>query len=222
MHGDQAGRVYALKSSTQDAYDPSGVFVAYSKASGGIFMDCGIHDIDMSRWLLSTASAGRGEVKRVLASGLITAHPELETQGDCDNAFGIIEYTNGTTCTLHLSRTGMGGYDSLVEAYGMGQKVTVGTPAQSALQIADGSRRVEGKPTYLGRFADAFLREVQAFVDVCLDDKRESRRERQALTPAVPTTPYDALAAAQIAKGLTAAFRTGQPVEFDANGEPIL
>jgi myo-inositol 2-dehydrogenase/D-chiro-inositol 1-dehydrogenase len=174
MHADRAGRVYALKSSTQDAYDPSGVFVAYSKASGGIFMDCGIHDIDMSRWLLSTDQVGRAEVKRVLASGLITAHPELEAQGDCDNAFGIIEYTNGTTCTLHLSRTGMGGYDSLVEAYGMGQKVTVGTPAQSALQIADGSRRVEGKPTYLARFADAFVREVQAFVDVCLDGKRES------------------------------------------------
>lgn len=168
--------MYALKSTTQDAYDASGTFVAYAKASGGIFMDCGIHDIDMSRWLLNTSSAGRGEVKRVVASGLITAHPELVEQDDCDNAFGIIEYTNDTTCTLHLSRTGMGGYDSTVEAYGMEQKVVVDTPAQSALKIADASRRVEGKPTYIERFGDAFIREVQTFIECCLDDKRECNR----------------------------------------------
>lgn len=175
MHANRAGKIYALKSSTQDAYDPSGTFVAYSKSSGGIFLDCGIHDIDMSRWLLNTGAAGKGEIKRVIGSGLITAHPELAAQGDCDNAFGIIEYTNGTTCTLHLSRTGMGGYDSTVEVYGMEQKCVVDTPVQSAVRVADAaSRRVEGKPTYLERFGEAFLREVKAFVECCLEDKRES------------------------------------------------
>lgn len=173
MHSSRAGRIYALKSSSQDAYDSSGFFVAYSKASGGIFLDCGIHDIDMSRWLLQTSSAGRAEVKRVFGSGLITAHPELAEQDDCDNAFGIIEYANGTTCTLHLSRTGMSGYDSKIEVYGMEQNVLVDTPAKSALSIRGEDRRIEGTPTYVERFGEAFVREVQAFVECCLDDKRE-------------------------------------------------
>ena len=32
-----AGKPFLLKSTTQDAYDPSGFFVAYAKASGGIY-----------------------------------------------------------------------------------------------------------------------------------------------------------------------------------------
>jgi myo-inositol 2-dehydrogenase/D-chiro-inositol 1-dehydrogenase len=106
-------------------------------------MDCGIHDIDMTRWLLNvnstTAHPGLADlaqssspvaqptkqVKRVIATGSIVAHPELKEQDDCDNALGIVEFANGATCTLHLSRTGMNGYESTVEVYGLEQKLTV-------------------------------------------------------------------------------------------------
>lgn len=89
-------------------------------------MDCGIHDIDMSRWLLNVSSSGtKNQVARVLASGFLTLHPTLADQGDCDNALAIIEYTNNTSCTLHLSRTGMSGYESSVEVFGTGEKLLV-------------------------------------------------------------------------------------------------
>ena len=100
--------------------------------------DCGIHDIDMSRWLLSigkaskdnshdtTNSAGGSEVTRCYGTGSIVRHPELSEQDDCDNALGIIEYANGAKATLHLSRTGMGGYSSVVEVFGTEQKLEVG------------------------------------------------------------------------------------------------
>lgn len=137
-----AGQPFLLKSTTQDAYDPSGFFVAYAKASGGIFMDCGIHDIDMSRWLLGVGQPAKNsknglsqssqppvpsgkQVNRVYATGLTVRHPELHEQDDCDNALGVIEYANGSSCTLHLSRTGMGGYESLVEVFGTEQKLVV-------------------------------------------------------------------------------------------------
>lgn len=137
IESSAAGKPFLLKSITCDAFDPSGFFVAYAKASGGIFMDCGIHDIDMSRWLLGVdgkclPSSGcpqyaskTQEVKRVFATGLTVRHPELAEQEDCDNALGIIEYTNGSSCTLHLSRTGMAGYESTVEIFGMEQKLVV-------------------------------------------------------------------------------------------------
>ena len=149
---NRAGKPFILKSTTCDAYDPSGYFVSYAKSSGGIFMDCGIHDIDMARWLLnigdnhgstfgeasSSSSSGpdltqssapnnvmRKQVKRVFATGTIVRHIELTEQDDCDNALGIIEFVNGSSCTLHLSRTGMNGYESTVEVYGLEQKLVV-------------------------------------------------------------------------------------------------
>lgn len=161
---------YILKSVTQDAYDETGFFVAYAKASGGIFMDCGIHDIDMARWLLNA-----DKVRRVYATGQLVCHPELAEQDDCDNALATIEFSNGTTATLHLSRTGMGGYESHVEVFGTKSKLTVDTPASSRVQVTDGSsRRTESAPTYIERFGDAFIHEMNAFADCVLDDTRES------------------------------------------------
>ena len=143
-----AGKPFLLKSTTQDAYDESGFFVAYAKASGGIYADCGIHDIDMSRWLLSIGAAsssskltqssapnggraGSSEVTRCYGTGSIVRHPELVEQEDCDNALGIIEFANGSKTTLHLSRTGMGGYSSVVEVFGTEQKLEVGVSHQN-------------------------------------------------------------------------------------------
>jgi len=117
--------------------------VSYAKASGGIYADCGIHDIDMSRWLLGVGKAkagkkvgglsiggntvsGQSEVTRCYGTGSIVRHPELVEQEDCDNALGIIEFANGSKTTLHLSRTGMGGYSSVVEVFGTEQKLEVG------------------------------------------------------------------------------------------------
>ncbi|RSH87060.1 hypothetical protein EHS25_003549 [Saitozyma podzolica] len=209
-----AGKPFILKSTTCDAF-------------GGIFMDCGIHDIDMTRWLLNvnstTAHSGlhdltqssapvtqpAKQVKRVIATGSIVAHPELKEQDDCDNALGIVEFANGATCTLHLSRTGMNGYESTVEVYGLEQKLTVETPDRSRVKVADGhGRRFESTPKYIERFGEAFVNEMNAFAECCLDDKP------------VKTTPDDALQAAIIAKALTHSFRTGLPVEFDEQGEP--
>jgi myo-inositol 2-dehydrogenase/D-chiro-inositol 1-dehydrogenase len=174
VQAERAGTPYVLKSVSQDVYDSTGYFVQYARGNGGIFMDCGIHDIDMSRWLLNTQSAGRQEVKRVIASGLIAAHPELEEMDDCDNAFCIIEYANGTSATLHLSRTGMAGYNSSVELMGMKQNCTVSTPPSSRIKVADFDGHHNPTPaTYLDRYGEAFISEMNEFAAICLDDKGE-------------------------------------------------
>jgi len=96
----------------------------------------------MSRWLLGIGASTEGklgqmsngkgastsgsEVTRCYGTGSIVRHPELVEQEDCDNALGIIEYANGSKTTLHLSRTGMGGYSSVVEVFGTEQKLEVG------------------------------------------------------------------------------------------------
>ena len=47
------GQPYLLRSQTCDLNDDSGFFVQFAPSSGGIFMDCSIHDIDLARWLLA-------------------------------------------------------------------------------------------------------------------------------------------------------------------------
>jgi len=198
-------------------YDSSGFFVAYSKASGGIFIDCGIHDIDLARWLLDTANPAnlsnpRKEVTRVFASGLNVRHPELAASGDCDNGLAVVEFENGTQCTFHLSRTALHGHDCFTEIFGTeGKFVVNGNPSMNRLEIRDSHGvRTLSTPTYYERFREAFVTEARTFADCVLDNKP------------VPTTPEDALQAAQIAIALTHSFRTGKPVLFGDDGEPIL
>lgn len=55
------GKPYMIKSATMDRHDPSGFFVPFAATSGGIVLDCGIHDIDVrpSVYLLSPLSTAR-------------------------------------------------------------------------------------------------------------------------------------------------------------------
>ncbi|BEI82672.1 hypothetical protein CcaverHIS002_0305400 [Cutaneotrichosporon cavernicola] len=208
----ELGTPYLLKSCTNDMFDSTGFFVAYSKASGGIFIDCGIHDIDLARWLLNTSASGKKEVQRVYGSGTNVRHPELAETGDCDNGMGIIEFSNGARAMIHLSRTAVHGHDTVTELFGTeGKAVVNGNPAINRLEIRDlhGVRSLS-QPTYYERFKEAFVNELNTFVKVVLDDDK------------VPTPPEDALKAAQIAVALTHSFRTGVPVDFDEEGEPIL
>ena len=66
------GRPFLVRSQTCDKNDPDGFFVKFAPTSGGIFMDCSVHDIDLARWLL-----GRPKALRAFATGTIALHPGL-------------------------------------------------------------------------------------------------------------------------------------------------
>src|SRR5512141_2170544 len=53
------GRPFLARSQTTDRNDPSGFFVRYAGASGGILLDMSVHDIDTARWLLGAGGATR-------------------------------------------------------------------------------------------------------------------------------------------------------------------
>ncbi|KAE8540569.1 hypothetical protein D1P53_003520 [Cryptococcus gattii VGV] len=217
IENGQLGPAYLIKSCTNDLYDTTGYFLNYAKKSGGIFMDCGIHDIDIGRYLLNVGNTDKlknpaKQVTKVFATGLNTVYPELAELGDCDNALGVIEFENGSKMDIHLSRTSIHGHDVVCEVFGTkGKFVINAVPNISRVEIRDEHGvRTESHPSYYERFFEAFKTEVQTFSNCILDD-----------TP-VPTPPQDALEAAQIATALTHSFRTGNPVYFDDNGEPIL
>ncbi|OCF40567.1 myo-inositol 2-dehydrogenase [Kwoniella heveanensis CBS 569] len=222
------GQPHLVKSATNDQYDPSGFFVSYAAASGGIFVDCAIHDIDLARWFLlpspanltassavptlNSTTTAKKEVKRVFALGHNARHPELEKDGDVDNGIGIVEFENGGTLVVHVNRTMMHGHDCFTEVFGTESKVVVnGNPQLNRVEIRDAyGVRTESTPTYYERFKEAFVTEVNEFTEVVLDNKP------------LPVTAVDALEASKIAAALTHSFRTGQPVHFDDQNEPIM
>ena len=94
------GQPFMVYSQTCDQFDPEGFFVNFAPTSGGIFLDCSVHDIDLARWML-----GNPKPVRVYASGTIAIHQGLEACGDVDNGVAICEFENGRIATFYASRT---------------------------------------------------------------------------------------------------------------------
>jgi myo-inositol 2-dehydrogenase/D-chiro-inositol 1-dehydrogenase len=88
MAAGNIGTPSVFRSQTCDKLDPSGFFVAYAEFSGGIFVDCSIHDIDLALWFFGEET----KVKSVTAIGITAVQPDLRKHNDRDNALGIIEF----------------------------------------------------------------------------------------------------------------------------------
>jgi len=175
------GRPFMVRSQTCDQNDPEGFFVRFAPTSGGIFLDCTVHDIDVARWLL-----GMPKAKRVYASGVIALHEGLREFGDVDNGVAICEFEGGRMAMFYASRTFAHGNDTGSEVIGTAGALYVGrNPRVNRVEIADASGiRNECTPTFFDRFEEAFLREAQAFVAAV----REGRQSGATLTDAMEAT----------------------------------
>jgi myo-inositol 2-dehydrogenase/D-chiro-inositol 1-dehydrogenase len=188
------GRPFMVYSQTCDQNDPDGFFVKYAPSSGGIFLDCSVHDIDLARWLL-----GNPKPVRVFASGTIAIHQGLQACGDVDNGVAICEFDNGRMAIFYASRTMPHGHETVTEITGTAGRLTVGrNPRRDRLEIADATGiRNECTPSFFERFEDAFLTEVIYFVDaireqqplsLTLDDAMEATRMGIALRESLLST----------------------------------
>ena len=193
------GRPFLVRSQNLDLNDPSGFFVRFARTSGGIFLDCTVHDIDLARWLL-----GNPTPSRVFAAGTIAIHRGLAEFGDVDNGVATCEFTDGRLACFYASRTMAHGHETLTEIFGTEGRLTVGhNPRLNRVDISDAyGVRNECTPTFYERFAEAFLRETQDFVDAVLDDR----------APAL--TLHDASEAPRIATALRESLQTHRTVEL--------
>ena len=138
---------------------------------------------------------------RVFASGTIAVHNELAAIGDVDNGLAIVEFDGGARAVFYASRTFAHGHETQTEIIGTAGKLLVGAgAARNRVQIADahGVRQL-AVADFFERFADAFLHEMQAFVDAC-------RGERP-----LALTLNDATEATRIGQAITHSLRTGMP-----------
>jgi myo-inositol 2-dehydrogenase/D-chiro-inositol 1-dehydrogenase len=201
------GRPSILRSQTCDKIDPSGFFVSYAQHSGGIFVDCNIHDIDLALWFFGADSI----VKSVVAAGITALRPELKKYGDVDNGVGIVEFWGGRVAYFYSSRIMVAGQHDMTEIIGTKGKLTVNAnPLTNLVEMSEpnGIRR-EIPPNYYARFEQAFVTEANEFTECCLENKR------------LPFKLSTAVDAVKIGCALQESLRTGKKICFDETGRRI-
>jgi len=197
--GGELGQLYRLHFESHDPIDPSGFFVKFAPTSGGLFLDCGIHDVDLACWL-----AGGSPAVRVSASGSRVQYPDLAGCGDIDTGVGTIEFASGLVATMFISRSSHRGYEAKIWANGTRGGLLAGAGIQApALSVERNNFAMQpGLPDFFARFSDAFRVEAQAFVDCVLKD-----------TPS-PLTLADAVTATKVAISLREAYEQHRVIEL--------
>ena len=200
------GEPFLVRSQTADMLDHTGFFVKYASRNGAIFVDCAIHDIDLSLWFLNNPIP-----KAAWAVGSIQHHPELKDFHDVDNGIGIVDFWGGKMAYFHCSRTQAHGYDVCTEITGKDGKVMVNViPKANNVVLADKlGMRHEVQRDYWETFMDAFATEANECVEAVLDDKP------------VPLPLSTGLMVMKIAWALQDALRTGERIQFDEKGNRL-
>jgi myo-inositol 2-dehydrogenase/D-chiro-inositol 1-dehydrogenase len=193
------GAPFLVRSQNLDMNDPTGFFVRFAATSGGNFLDCTVHDIDLARWFL-----GSPKPVRAFAAGTIAIHEGLREFGDVDNGVAICEFEGGKLACFAASRTMAHGHETSTEVFGTQGRIAVGTnPRLNRVDISDAyGVRNECTPTFYERFEEAFLRETFEFVQAIAEDR----------PPAL--TLYDATEATRIGIALRESLLSHSIVEL--------
>jgi len=190
-----AGEVGDLRHLLAISRDPLPPPEAYIAASGGIFLDSGIHDIDLLRWLSGD------EIVWACAQGNSSGeHDYIARHGDAEEAQALVRFAGGACGTLLLSRTSLYGYDIRTELWGTAGALQVGYLREPAVTRLDrGGAHARAVPGFLERFAVAYRLELEDFVARVLEDRPS------------PATEADAEQAAAVAAACSASLRSGRP-----------
>jgi predicted dehydrogenase len=123
------------------------------------FLDLGVHDFDLARWLMDS------EVREIYASGATLVYPKLADFGDLDNAVVNLVFESGALGCVDLSRNARYGYDIRTEILGDEGALMIGGLRQTPLlTLTRNGVYHDVFPWYLERFEDAFKAELTAFV----------------------------------------------------------
>lgn len=196
IQNGEIGDPIVFKASSRDPFRPSLEF-ADPKKSGGLFLDMGIHDIDLARWFM-------GDVAEVYSIGNILAYPELETINDIDNAISTLKFENGTLGVIDLSRSGIYGYDIRTEILGTKGTLQIGYLRETPLTVL----KKEGVthdtvPYFMERFEQSYIIQLKDFIQRVLDQQEPS------------VSIHDGQAALLVGHAADASFKSGNQVSID-------
>ncbi|MEY4908520.1 MAG: hypothetical protein RL260_2238, partial [Pseudomonadota bacterium] len=146
--------------------DPGAPPAEYIKASGGIFRDMLIHDLDVFRWILCSDG---DEAEWLSAAGSVQTDPAIAALGDFDSTAVSIKTKQGRLCQINTSRRAAYGYDQRFEVLGSKGMLQCGnhTPSEVVQWDANGIRADKPEAFFLQRYAAAYKAEMTHFFE-CL------------------------------------------------------
>jgi myo-inositol 2-dehydrogenase/D-chiro-inositol 1-dehydrogenase len=179
--------------------DPGAPPAEYIKASGGIFRDMLIHDLDVFRWILC---ADGDEAEWLSATGSVLTDPAIAGLGDVDSTAVTIRTKQGRLCQINTTRRAAYGYDQRFEVLGSTGMLQCGnhTPSQVVQWNAAGITADKPEAFFLQRYAAAYKLEIAHFFE-CLQSGGKFR-----------TTVADGVKAQILADAAAESCASGQPV----------
>ncbi|MHA6260208.1 inositol 2-dehydrogenase [Sporosarcina sp. CAU 1771] len=171
----------------------------FSGTSGGLFIDMGVHDFDLARWFLG------GEAESVYALGDCYLHEELKSFDDIDNGTAIIKFDNGKMGLFYSGRTAPHGYHIEAEIVGTHGSIRVSpVPEKNQVMIFNEHGAVsECVPDFLERFEEAFVIEIQEFVNCIIENRKPN------------VTAYDGTKATEIGFAATRSLKEEKVIYLD-------
>ena len=131
--------------------------------NGMLFYNNTIHDFDLARWLM------RDEVAEVQAYTTVAIRPELARYGDVVASVVNLKFARGAIGNIESYTQATYGYDVRTEVVGSRGSVFIGTLEQVPVAFLHADGRVQPlSDHFLTRFADAYLAEMNDFVDAML------------------------------------------------------
>jgi myo-inositol 2-dehydrogenase/D-chiro-inositol 1-dehydrogenase len=155
-----SGRIGNVEMVLITSRDPGAPPAEYIKASGGIFRDMTIHDLDMARFLLGE------EPVTVFAQGSVLTDRKIAKLGDYDSVSVVLKTASGRHCQISNSRRAAYGYDQRVEVHGSKGSASVMNERPVNIEVAgaDGYNRPPLHDFFMTRYVAAYASEIAAFV----------------------------------------------------------
>ncbi|XP_071510572.1 uncharacterized oxidoreductase YrbE-like [Diadema antillarum] len=135
--------------------------IDYLKISGGIYLDSGIHEVDIVCWIVGEAP------ETVFAQGLAT-DPRIADINDVDEAIIVLKFPSGVLATIQKSREAIYGFDQRLEVKG-----TKGLLQMKNVRSGPSAHHCAGSVTYdpihsemLKRYEESYRLEMTHFLGV--------------------------------------------------------
>ncbi|WP_079474080.1 Gfo/Idh/MocA family oxidoreductase [Marinococcus halophilus] len=138
-----------------------------SEANGGLFIDMGVHDIDLARWFLES------EANSVYALGATYLHDQLKQTNDIDNGTAIIKFENNKIGLFYSGRTAPHGYHIETEIVGTHGTLQIQSiPKKNQVMVYDeygASHPIVSN--FIDRFDNAFKLEMHEFIQAIQENR---------------------------------------------------
>ncbi len=193
------GRLGTVRAAHATSHDHHPAAPSYLPASGGIWRDLVVHDLDLLPWVLDD------RVVRIQATGAVLDDPVYAEHDDVDTALVQLTFASGALGTISALRGNGAGHDVRLEVFGSADSRAAGLGPSTPVTAADpGLPPPRDVPQdFAERFAAAFRNELAHFL-------RLARGERSAnLTP-----PAAGLTAQRLAEAAHRSWSTGRPVDL--------